>query len=162
MHDLDALRRKTELIRDDLGECRAQALAVRRGAEPRLDKARRVDGNNDRLPSRRDLHSARREGRTPIARAFGKSRKADAKVAASGAGAFLTFAEAGHVDGLHGHLHRLLVGRLVIFEARGGFVGNLSIRLRRRMSIGSIPKARAALSIRRSIVKVITGRDTPR
>ena len=30
------------------------------------------------------------------------------------------------------------------------------------MSIGSMPNARAALSISRSIVKVITGRDTPR
>jgi hypothetical protein len=38
----------------------------------------------------------------------------------------------------------------------------LSIRLRRRISTGSMPKARAALSISRSSVKVMIGRDTPR
>ena len=36
------------------------------------------------------------------------------------------------------------------------------MRLRLRISIGLMPQAAAALSISRSIAKVMTGRDTPR
>jgi hypothetical protein len=36
------------------------------------------------------------------------------------------------------------------------------MRLRRRISTGSSPKRRAAVSISRSMVKVSIGRDTPR
>ena len=125
VHDLDHLGRDADLVGDDLGERRAQPLAVRRGADARLDEAGRIDGNDDCFPAGRDLHAARRECRAAVAGAFGKRRKANAEMAAFGARLFLALAESGHVDRFHRHFQRLFVAGIVVFEAHGGLVGKL-------------------------------------
>src|SRR5262249_35622556 len=123
MHHLDLLGRDAELVREDLGERRAQALSMRRAADPGLDKSCGADSNGYHLPPWRELHPAGWEGVAAIAGAFGEGREADAEMTAVGASFFLAFAEAGHVDGLDRHLERLFVGRLVIFKAHNGFIG---------------------------------------
>ena len=61
--------------------------------------------------------------RAAVAGALGECREADAEMAALGARLGLTFTEGGHIDRLHRHFQRLLVGRLVIFEAHRRLVG---------------------------------------
>ena len=82
VHDLDHVGRDADLVGDDLRQRGAQALAVRRGADARLDEAGRIDGDDHRLPAGRDLHAARGEGRAAVAGALGEGRKADAEIAA--------------------------------------------------------------------------------
>src|SRR5262245_39083543 len=95
---------------------------MRRAADAGFDKTGGIDRDDHRLPSGRDLHSPRRERRTPVAGAFGEGRKAEAEITTLSASFVLALAEAGYIDGLDRQLQRLLVGRLVIFEAHGGLV----------------------------------------
>ena len=121
--DLDQVGRDAELVGDDLRQRRAQALAVRRGADAGLDEAGRVDGENHGFPAGRDRHAARGKGGTAVAGALGEGRKADAEMAASGARLFLPLAERRHVDGFDRHFQRLFIAGLVVNQARGGGVG---------------------------------------
>jgi len=60
--DLDLLRCDSQFVGDDLGERGAQTLPVRRGADAGFHETRRVHGELDGFPARRNLHAARREG----------------------------------------------------------------------------------------------------
>ena len=93
VHDFDHVGRDADLVGDDLRQRGAQALAVRRGADARLDEAGRIDRDDHRLPAGRDLHAARGKGRAAVAGALGEGRKADAEIAALGARFFLPLAE---------------------------------------------------------------------
>ncbi len=126
MHDLDQIGRDAEFVGDDLRQRCAQALAVRRRADASLDKAGRIDGEDDSLPAGRDLHAARGKRRTAVTGALGEGRKADAEMAALSTRCFLPGAEGGNVDRLHRHFQRLFVGGLVINEADRRRVGKLA------------------------------------
>src|SRR4029079_13127752 len=110
---------------NDLRQRGAQTLAMRRRANARLYKARRINSYDDSFPARRDLHAAGRKCRASVAGALGECRDADAKMTALGTCLGLAFAEGGHVDRLHRHFQGFFVRRLVVFEAHRRLVGKL-------------------------------------
>ena len=105
-----------------LRERRGEALAVGRGADPRLDEARRVHRQLDPLVARRDVHAARGERRGAIPGALVEHRKADAEIAALRPGGPLALAEGGDVDALGRQLQRLTIRALVVGQAGRGAV----------------------------------------
>ena len=163
MHDAHVLRRHADFVGDDLGERRAQPLPVRARADAGFDAARRVHGDLDGFPSRRDLHAARREGGAAVAGAFGKCREADAEIHAAFARLLLARAE-----GRRGPRKRRLSPGSRDSCPRRAPIRSRTCRESGRSGCvcgfrpGLKSNAAAALSISRSMASVMTGRETPR
>ena len=118
MNDLDPLRRDPQFVGDDLGERGAQALAMGRGADTRLDKARRVHGKLDGFPAERHLHAARRECRRSVAGTFRECRNAEPEMAAGPARLRLMHAKSRQVDGRGRHLQGFRISGFI--EGKAG------------------------------------------
>ena len=96
---------------------------MRRGADARLDKAGRIDREDDGLPAGRDLHAARRESRTAVAGALGEGRKADAEIAALARACFCRARNAGTSMALTAISSVCFVACLVVNQAGRRCVG---------------------------------------
>jgi len=86
---------------------------VRACADARLDEARRIHADLDRLPAGRDLHAACREGRRAVAGALGEGGEPDAKIAVLCPRFLLARAKLRKIDVFDREIHRLDVARLV-------------------------------------------------
>ena len=124
VHDLDAVRRSSELVGDDLGERGAQALAVRRRADPRLDRIRMGPWSSRPSPSRASPPCRARQMpacRSRCARRTSQSRGRDSVLAR--APAFWRARNAGTSMASDRHFHGLGIARLVEHQARRRRIG---------------------------------------
>ena len=90
---------------------------MRACADPCFDPARRIHGDLDGFPARRDLHAARGKGWAAVAGAFGKRRKADAEIAAMFARIALAGAECRQVRDRGRFLQRLMIAAFIEHQA---------------------------------------------
>ena len=123
VHDLDAVGRCSELIRNDLRQRGAQPLTMGGCADACLDPSGGIHGHLDRFPPGSDLHPTGGKGRRAVAGALAERRQAKAQMPPLRTRVRLARAKHCNAGRLHRGVHGFDIARLIEHEPGGRGVG---------------------------------------